>query len=350
MESPDLSEFHAAEAEKLSGVRRERDRWRDQARRLEDENAALKQVLGIVGKIEALHPEPPKWMTPAHPKKHTGTLMKMLSDLHLDEVIRPSEVSGVNAYNRDIATGRLERDAESTVKLARHYLSGLTYDGMVLMLGGDLVSGDIHEELSQTNADTILGTMLYWSEQLAAYVGRMADEFGKVHVVSVPGNHGRTSRKPRAKLRAQTNYDWLLSHLVQRAVKAKGVTWQIPDAADASFRVYERWNLLTHGDQAQGGNGIGGIFPPIMRLRARKLQHYASVGQGFDTMWMGHWHQYLPTPSLVVNNSLKGFDEYAMLMGFSSEPPSQALAVATPERGLTFTAPVFSMDRQAEGW
>ena len=348
--SDGLDEFRVDEAEKLSGIRRERDRWREHARRAEDENATLKQVLGVVGKIEALHPDPPKWLTPASPKKHNATLMKMLSDLHLDETIRPSEVSGVNAYNREIATGRLERDAENTVKLARHYLSGVTWDGMVLMLGGDLVSGDIHEELSQTNADTILGTMLYWSEQLSAYVARMAEEFGKVHVVSVPGNHGRMSRKPRAKLRAQTNFDWLLSHLVQRSVKAKGVTWQIPDAADVTFKVYDRWHLLTHGDQAHGGNGIGGIFPPIMRLRARKLQHYASIGQGFDVVWMGHWHQYLPTPSLVVNGSLKGFDEFAMLMGFSSEPPIQALAVATPERGLTFTAPVFSMDRLKEGW
>jgi hypothetical protein len=218
----------------------------------------------------------------------------------------------------------------------------MSYDGVVLMLGGDMFSGDIHEELSQTNADTMLGSLLHWSEQIGAAIERLADEFGKVHVPAVPGNHGRTTRKPRAKLRARTNFDWLLAKMLERHYATdRRITFQVGDAADEVVDIYGRGHLLTHGDQVNGGGGIGGIWPPIMRMRARKMQHAMAVGRPFETMWIGHWHQLIQTPGMVVNGSMKGWDEYAAVCGFPFEQPQQALAVVTPERGITIQAPVF---------
>jgi len=51
-----------------------------------------------------------------------------------------------------------------------------------------------------------------------------------------------------------------------------------------------------------------------------------------------------------VNGSLKGYDEYAYVSNFSYEPPQQALAIVVPEKGITIQAPVFCLDRKAEGW
>jgi hypothetical protein len=66
---------------------------------------------------------------------------------------------------------------------------------------------------------------------------------------------------------------------------------------------------------------------------------------------MGHWHQYLPTPYLIVNGSTKGYDEYAFINNFQFEPPQQALAIVAPKHGITFHAPVFCQaDRKKEGW
>ena len=47
---------------------------------------------------------------------------------------------------------------------------------------------------------------------------------------------------------------------------------------------------------------------------------------------------------------MKGFDEYALLMGFGFEQPQQALAIVTPEKNITIQAPVFCADRKKEGW
>lgn len=295
--------------------------------------------------------QPPTWLAPAKPKKSSATLVVMLSDTHFDEVVVPEEVDFLNAYNRTIATMRLQKWTENVIKVSRHYLSGVTYDGVFLILGGDIFSGDIHEELHDTNASTMLDSLLYWSEQLTASISLLAEEFGKVHITSVVGNHGRTTRKPRMKLRVKTNYDWLVTKMIERYFeKDKRVTFQIPEGADSLVSIYGYGQLITHGDQASGGGGIGGIWPPIMRLRARKAQRYLATESNFQTMWCGHWHQLVQTPSLIINGSLKGVDEYAFINNFSFEQPQQALAVITPERGITIQAPVFCADRKAEGW
>lgn len=335
----------------LLTIRRERDTAINELTRIREENETLKRSLDVIDSVEHLTLEPPTWLSPKKPKLSAGTLVVMLSDTHFDEIVNPEEVDGLNAYNREIARLRLEKWTTNVIKLARHYLAGVTYDGVVVLLGGDMFSGDIHEELSETNEAPIMASLLYWSEQLAASIDLLATEFGKVHVASVVGNHGRTSRKPRAKLRVRTNYDWLLSHILKRHFdKDKRVTFQIPESADALITIYGQGHLMTHGDQASGGGGIGGIYPPIMRLRARKAQRYLATGRTFQTLWLGHWHQYISTPSLIINGSLKSYDEYAYLNSFSYEVPQQALALISPDKGITFQAPVFCQDRKREGW
>lgn len=333
-------------------LRRERDAATAENLRLTDEIESLRRTLDVVERIEQTAITPVEWLTPKKPaSKSAATLVLMLSDLHLDEVVLPQEVDGLNAYNREIAKHRLRKTIENTLKLSRHYLAGMKYDGCVLLLGGDIFSGDIHEELAETNEDTMLGSLLYWAGEIGAAVDVLADEFKRVHVAAVAGNHGRMTRKPRAKLRAKTNFDWLLAKMLERHFAGdKRISFDVPESSDVLVSIYDSHHLLTHGDQAHGGGGIGGIYPPIMRLRARKAQRYLATGLSFDTLWLGHWHQYLPSPSLIVNGSMKGLDEYAFVNNFGYEPPQQALAVVVPEKGITLQAPVFCADRKREKW
>jgi len=332
---------------------------RARADQLADDNGRLrKELADAVGAIERLERiaeysgralAPPKWLRrPPRRSEQIATLCTILSDTHFDEVVNPAEVEGRNAYDRRIAELRLERYFTQVVRLARDYLAGMTYDGVVLFLGGDLVSGDIHDELTQTNDAVMLDTVLHWSARVAAGIGLLADEFGKVHVPAVVGNHGRRSRKPKAKGRARDNYDWMIAQLVARHFHGDArVTFQIPDGTDCLVEVHDTRFLLTHGDQVSGGGGIGGIWPPIMRMIAKKRTRAQ-----FDAVVMGHWHQLImaPTAGVIVNGSLKGEDEYAAVMNFTPEPAQQALWTVAPGRGVTFSAPVFVEDRKREGW
>ena len=353
-DSPEVVELRKS-YEKLSieinKVRRQRDSATNQIVSLESQVDKLERALSVVDAVEGSAIDPPKWLTKTSKAKNNATVVAMLSDTHFDEVVLPGEMDGLNSYNRKIATQRLELFTQNVIHLSQNYLSGVTYDGMVLMLGGDIFSGDIHEELAETNEDTMLGSLLFWSEQIAASIELFASTFKNVHVIAVPGNHGRMTRKPRAKLRAKTNFDWLLAKMVERHfANTKNVTFNVPDSADAIVDIYGYRHLLTHGDQAKGGGGIGGIWPTVMRLRARKLQRYADTGRPFKTIWMGHWHQYISTPELVVNGSMKGYDEYAMMNSFQFQVPQQALAIVTPQHNITWQCPVFCMDRVKEKW
>ena len=72
------------------------------------------------------------------------------------------------------------------------------------------------------------------------------------------------------------------------------------------------------------------------RMRGRNAQ----VGMEYDTMLMGHFHQLIQLQRLIVNGSLKGYDEYAYANNSPFESPRQALWLTHPEHGITFSAPV----------
>jgi hypothetical protein len=67
----------------------------------------------------------------------------------------------------------------------------------------------------------------------------------------------------------------------------------------------------------------------------------------YDTMLIGHWHQYTHLGRLIVNGSLKGYDEYAYNSGFPFETPQQALWLTHPKYGITYRMPVY-VDRVRE--
>lgn len=354
----DLEEFagdisEAKARQDIAAARAERDRAQ---RALVD----LTERLAVYESIDDLVVKPPKWVTPKAPKgkQARGIPCLMLSDAHLDEVVNPSEIDGANAYDRAIAELRLQKLLHNTVKVSRDYFSGLTFEGGVLILGGDIFGGIIHEELRETNEAPLMATIVHWLEQLTAFVGGMVDHFGKLHVVGVVGNHGRLTRKPRAKLRAQDNADWLLYKLLAREFRTDDrVTFTVGDSADTDLDVYDTRFKVTHGDQFRGGSGIAGIMSPLSLGQHRKTRREIGLARlrgeelrGFDWLVMGHWHQYLVGRGLIVNGSSKGYDEYAFTGNFEPEPPQQAFWITTPEHGVTFSAPILVADRKAEGW
>lgn len=330
--------------------------------KLKAEHTQAQADLGALNRIydEALVLQPdPEWL--AHPDggdgDHRGTLVAFLSDLHAGEVVRPEEMSGYNAYNLDIADARLRRFFDKTMVLARDHLAGVEFDGIVLALGGDLVSGDIHDELIQTNELSVLETTLWVAPRIVAGLERWAEAFGSVHIVSAPGNHGRDSKIPRAKGRSAHNADTHIAKMAamffSAANASDAVTFDIPDSFDVGFTAQGHDFSLEHGDNLKfSGTSEIGSLGPVKRGTLRKANQHREEGHPFDYNLVGHFHQLVMAPSqgFVMNGSVKGFDEYARSWHLRPEPPQQGLLVCTPEHGITTTLPVIVGDRDAEGW
>jgi hypothetical protein len=213
--------------------------------------------------------------------------------------------------------------------------------------------GIIHEELTETNEGTIFESVVTSVEPIIAGIRLLAARFGRVDINCVVGNHGRRTRKPRAKNRVQDNFDWLIYKLIEREFRGStAVTVHVAEAPDAHFSVYATRYLLTHGDQFRGGSGISGAMSPLLLGTARKTRRQVVAGRPHDVMVMGHWHQsiWMPNKGLIVGGSVVGYGEFSYLINAEPEPPQCALWLNTPERGITVSAPVFVGDRKSEGW
>jgi hypothetical protein len=296
----------------------------------------------------------PSWLTPPKDSKaHRGTLISFLTDCHYGEVVDPAELGDYNGYNIHVADVRTRRFFDRTITVARHYLHGVEYDGIVLALGGDLVSGTIHDELTETNELTTFETVEWAIPRLKAGIEKLAEEFGKVLVVSCPGNHGRMTKVPRFKNRSADNADTHIARLLALALDDEdAVSFEIPRSMDADFSVYGYNFSLEHGDAFKGGDGIIGSLGPIKRGTIKKQTQRALEGRPMDVNLLGHFHQYLPCApaGFVCGGSLKGYDSYARGLHLKPEPPTQALMVVTPEHNVTVQAPLFVADRRAEKW
>lgn len=303
----------------------------------------LELIHGASQAVRARKPMEPLRVSRASRRNLAGWATLFLSDWHWDEVVNPREVEGLNEYRHDIAVNRAKHTFTTTGELLLSHMSGAYYEGLVVMLGGDMLSGNIHEELRRSNAAPVTESILTITDVLVAGIKMLAAEFPMVYVPCVVGNHGRLDRKPIAKGRVEENYDWLVYQLVARELAdVPNVRVDVSTATDIQFELYNTVYRLTHGDQFRGGGGIGGKWPTLMRGDYRKRKRSLNTGGGYDYLVMGHWHAYGIVDGLIVNGSLKGYDEYAYVSNFDYEPPTQALWGTHPDYGLTFQWPVYS--------
>ncbi len=291
--------------------------------------------------------KPATWTSSESGGTPAGIPTLLLSDLHWGEVVLPEEVQGVNEYNMQIARDRLRRVVDKTKSLLRDHVVG-DYPGIVVCLGGDMVSGVIHDELEQTNDGTIMQQALDLHEHLLAAIKSLADEFGRVHLPCVTCNHGRSNRKWAAKRRATLSYEWLVYQFLARATADDPrISWQIPDSPDANYDLLGTRYRLTHGDGFKGGDGIIGPIGPVTRGTLKRGRMAQAMHDPFDVLLLGHWHTLIWGANYVVNSTLKGFDEFAMSLSITPEPPAQALWLTTAKHGRTILLPVYAEEEPA---
>lgn len=297
-----------------------------------------------------LHDSPqaaPKWSVrvPAG-KDSPGVPVLMLSDWHIGEVVDPAQVHGANEFNAQVAERRVKSVVDRVLHLAFHHVKTPEYPGIVVVLGGDFVSGWLHEELFRSDWCAPPQAANWCASRLHAALVRLAEAFGKAHVVCVPGNHGRLTKRPMAKGGATSCFDHAIYEaLADRLRDDARITWQIPASGDALFQVAGVRFLALHGHElgVKGGDGIIGALGPIMRGAIKTGRAERSLGRDFDVLLLGHFHQAIwqPHSGIVVNGTLKGFDEYSRAQRYSFQPPTQTLFFVHPRFGPNLPFNVF---------
>lgn len=327
----------------LKMVQDENKRLRDQNKTLADQAltdvAVRRHIFGLANH----EPQLPDWLRGLQDKTGAAPGVPILfgSDWHWGEVVNPDEIGGVNSYDMEISHARLNLLVETAINLLTNHMVNPSYPGIVFALGGDMVSGNIHEELSETNDLPIMPVVLDLIDHLVLAIKRLKEVFGRVFLPCVAGNHGRSTKKIRAKQFNHNSYDWLIYQSLDRHFKDdEDVRFFIPEGTDALVTIAGHKYLFTHGNQFRGGDGMIGPLGPIIRGDHKKRSRNGQVDQEYDTLVIGHFHQLIQMKRVIVNGSLIGYNEYAYANNFGYEPPQQALWISHPQHGITFSMPV----------
>lgn len=301
-------------------------------------------------------PTKPKVLAPTRiSADNIGIPTLFLSDWHYGEVVDETQINGVNGYNLEIAEERADRVAKTALELLLVHQSGMNYDGVCLALGGDMLSGVIHDELRHTNEKSIAECTLMLAKKLANIIVDFAKSFPFVLVPAVVGNHGRMDKKAAFKNAVKDNHEWLLYHLVKSYVEVMlgsncNVEFRISDSLEIEYSLYGTRYLLVHGDNLQlKGFNNGRFIPSLLDHAVNRRENAYKVMRGskntsvapFDVLMCGHFHTYTTVDGCIVNGSLRGTSEYSYCNNYSHEAPTQAMWITHPSRGIIQHIPVF---------
>lgn len=314
--------------------------WRRKAAQAERENEGLHALVRDLGGLEALQIRADDWIARTQGSgRGSATLIVHNSDRHLGEVIAPEEIHGWNGYDVATCQRRVRRFMNAACELGRRWMADTVCDGVLYTMAGDEISGDIHDELIQTNEIGSLESVQVAAELHVSGLRQLAGEYGRVHVTAVPGNHGRTTRKPTAKKYGALSYDVMIARLVARELRDdERFSFQIAAGPDVITPIYNRPVVTTHGDKigTGGGKGFAGPVLPIIRGATQvRLQYASMAGAMPELILMGHYHTSAAPPGILANGSVPGLSEFGFGLRGKVDVPRQWLAVMRSRWGLT---------------
>lgn len=308
-------EGHKAQAESA--------RLRVQSKALLSKLAIAEERAGVAEalKASAKVPKPIKAKKTDLLHKRVATPVFMCSDWHVEETVDPRTVNGLNAYSLIEAEARIERLGDAMCWMIDHHRKSFEIRECVLWLGGDLLTGYIHDELREGNSLSPVQTVLWLQTRIERVIAKLLAVSGleSVTVVTSHGNHGRTTVKTQISTGAANSYEWLLYHQLRRTFESNNrVQFHVADGEFIYLDVNGVTIRFTHGDAAAYGGGVGGITIPLNKAIAKWQTHkHASI------TCLGHFHQLYDLPGFVVNGSLIGTSPYGLRVG-GFELPAQA--------------------------
>ncbi len=205
-----------------------------------------------------------------------------------------------------------------------------------------IVSGDIIQGV-RSDAPNPTAQLREQYQEALEFLSALTDRFvggDRNRVIVVPGNHDRSTLKPRSKRNVEFSYDDMISWFLESYFKAKDdsrVTFFTPASGDAHFPVYGTKFLLTHGDRlgSRGGQGFIGPAATVMRGIYKTRRQYADLGKTVHYILTAHFHTAMEVPHGIVNSTLVGFNEYARDLRMTPEAPNQWLFFVDPRWGIT---------------
>ncbi len=335
----------AATGQEVLGRRRQEDASKGKLKEARGIIRALERELETIELRQAFldvleeAPDPdPLMIRPGKRKKGSlppATFFALASDWHVGERVRPENVQHRNEYSPEIAQERANQYFDSVLTMLNASRGAWTIDEMVFWLGGDLMTGYIHEEYLSENFLSPTEEALLAHEVLVSGIDRLLAESDckRILIPTSNGNHGRTGKKINVAAYARNSYEWMLYQFLERHYHDEPrVQLQIANGYNNVLDVYGFRVNFHHGDAIGYGGGVGGLSIPALRRIGRQAQGIPPEWEGTDMgsphlNVFGHFHQRLHVGPFIVNGSLIGWNDFAERIGCPFEVPAQTCFV-----------------------
>jgi hypothetical protein len=326
-------------------VRRLRDRLAEQAARIAAAERRAIEAADFRAGVLKLAAEPLRPTLVVNPSRGRGggrSVVLHLSDVHRGESVSLAEMDGANSYNSAISRARVGRFFSTAASLATEHWAGRAPDEIILCLGGDLIGGMIHAELTETNDIAVPRAVRDLGEDIAGGLVHLRKTVRcGLRVISVPGNHARLTVKPQSKRRAVHNLDLLVADFAEATARGAGIgpdrcAFYATQSPDAYFSTYAFNWCLTHGDAMGVGGGKGYIGPisPITKGHRLVVDSALKSGRLVHYVMTAHYHTTARTPFGWGNGSVIGWNEYARDIRADPEGARQNMLIVHSERGV----------------
>lgn len=304
---------------------------------LENNERAIDAIQSFQDNLLAVNPIQIKVDTPR--KSSEATALILCSDLHYEETVDPATIDGLNEYNTAIARQRLIRFTNNALKLVDMCRNKSVIDKLIFWLGGDFITGYIHEELMESNSLSPVDASIEVFELLVSAIDFLLEhgDFKRIIIPTNVGNHARTTQKYRVSTSVQNNYEWLIYKFLETHYNnEERVCFQLTRGYFNYLDVYGHTIRFHHGNNIKYAGGVGGLTIPLNKAIAMWNQAKSAY---LDIM--GHWHQRFSSKNAVVNGSIIGYNAYAQSIKASFERPQQTFLLMHPKWGKTVEAPIF---------
>lgn len=168
-------------------------------------------------------------------------LLVCLSDLHIGATF----ASLFGTYNSEIAKVRLEQYLSEILSIQKIHGSQSCYVSLL----GDTINGDIHHNLSVSNAENVIEQVMLVSELVSNFIYELSKHFSVVFLASVNGNHSRLGKKEDSikDVRLDEFLPWYIKGSLQHIPNVSVIEQKI-DSTIAFMTIRGLHYILVHGD------------------------------------------------------------------------------------------------------
>lgn len=331
-------ESQLAVERKLRALRHANETLKAERDRAHDQIDILERTLDLQAAMRLAQPPGP-WQERKKKVKGKATVELLWSDWHVDELITPETTMGLNEWNPSIAEKSIETLVDNSLNLVELESKLVKLPDLVLWLGGDFISGPIHEELEITNTMEPDEAIVWLKPKLERAIRRLLDQgkFENVMVVCSWGNHARWTKKIQFKREWKVSREyWMYVELARMFANEKRVKFHVSQSYESTIDVEGERVTYEHGHRHRFGGGVGGALVPVNRNIGRRNSDRKTRS---DRQRMGHFHVAGSLGSVVMNASMIGYSEYGTGR-FAYAAPSQTLCVLHEGYGQTLVREV----------